>query len=117
VNMVRGVLDDIVARGRVVRGWIGIVPQDVNEQQARQFGLPRHGVLLANLFVNSPALKAGLQPGDMILEIDGTPVQSARDAIARVAAIRPGAHVTLVVWRNAQRITARAQVIERPRNK
>jgi Do/DeqQ family serine protease len=117
VNMVRGVLDDIVARGRVVRGWIGIVPQDVNERQARQFGLPRHGVLLANLFVGSPALEAGLQPGDMILEIDGTPVQSARDAIARVAAIRPGAHVTLLVWRKGQRVTARTQVIERPRNK
>lgn len=116
VNMVRGVLDDIVARGRVVRGWIGIVPQDITEQQAAQFGLARHGVLLTNLFVDSPALKAGLRPGDMLLDIDGTPVQSARDAIARVAAHKPGTTVTLRVLRNGNTITARTQVTERPRN-
>ncbi len=116
VNMVRGVLDDIVARGRVVRGWIGIVPQDVDEQQAAQFGLPSHGVLLTNLYVDSPALKAGLRPGDMLLEIDGTAVQSARDAIARVAARKPGTPITLKVLRNRNNVTVHTQVGERPRN-
>ena len=116
VNMVRGVLDDIVAKGRVVRGWIGIVPQDITEQQAAQFGLAQGGVLLTNLFVDSPALKAGLQPGDMLLEIDGTPLRSAQEAIARVAAHRPGTSVTLRVLRNGQPIVVRAQVTERPRN-
>ena len=116
VNMVRGVLDEIVAKGRVVRGWIGIVPQDINEQQAAQFGLERHGVLLTNLFVGSPALKAGLRPGDMLLEIDGTPVQSARDAIARVAARKPGTSVSISVLRNGKTIASQAQVTERPRN-
>ena len=116
VNMVRGVLDDIVTKGRVVRGWIGIVPQDITEEQAAQFGLAQGGVLLTNLFVDSPALKAGLQPGDLLIEIDGARLHSAQDAIARVAAHRPGTTVTLRALRNGQPVVARAQVTERPRN-
>jgi S1-C subfamily serine protease len=116
VNMVRGVMDDIIARGRVVRGWIGIVPQDVTEQQAAQFGLPGHGVVLTNFYVASPALEAGLQPFDVLVEIDGTPVQSSRDAIARVAALKPGSNVALKVLRKGKPITEKMQVTERPRN-
>src|SRR5690348_2621762 len=55
VNMVRGVLSDIIANGRVVRGWIGIVPEDVSNEQAVQYGLAQGGVLIANLYVGSPA--------------------------------------------------------------
>src|SRR5437870_5430175 len=72
VNMVRGVLSEIIAHGRVIRGWIGIVPQDVPEEQARQFGLPQPGVLIEQLYLGSPALQAGLRPGDLLLAIDGT---------------------------------------------
>src|SRR5204862_7657998 len=67
VNMVRGVLSEIIAHGRVIRGWIGIVPQDVPEEQARQFGLPQPGVLIEQLYLGSPALQAGLRPGDLLL--------------------------------------------------
>ena len=114
VNMVRGVLDEIVARGRVVRGWIGIVPQDITEQQAAQFGLARsRGAAHQSLRGQVPALKAGLRPGDMLLEIDGTPVQSARDAIARVAAHKPGTYVTL--QRAAQRRDRSRHALRSPR--
>jgi serine protease DegS len=116
VNMVRGVLDDIVAKGRVIRGWIGIVPQDISEEQAAQFGLAQGGVLLANLYVNSPAQKAGMQPGDMLTQIDGVTIRSAQEAIARVAAHRPGTTVSVQGQRRSQSFTVRAQVTERPRN-
>lgn len=115
VNMVRGVMDDIIARGRVVRGWIGIVPQDITEEQAAQFGLSQHGVLLTNLYVGSPALKAGLRRGDMLLEMDGTPLQSARDAFARVAAHRPDTSISVKVLRDGRPQTVSIKVIERPR--
>ena len=114
VNMVRGVMDDIIARGRVMRGWIGIVPQDITEEQAAQFGLAQHGVLITNLYRNSPALKAGLQPGDMLLELDGTPLQSARDAFARVAAHRPDTTISVKVLRDGRPQTVKMKVIERP---
>src|SRR5690606_6428670 len=85
VNMVRGVLSEIVTHGRVVRGWIGIVPEDVTPDQARQLGLARGGTVIANLYMNSPAQQAGLQAGDLILAIDGAAVRNAQDVIARVA--------------------------------
>src|SRR5581483_8262160 len=58
VNMVRGVLSDIIAHGRVIRGWIGIVPEDVTDEQAAQLGLAEGGVLIANLYVGSPGQEA-----------------------------------------------------------
>ena len=73
VNMVRGVLSDIIAHGRVIRGWIGIVPEDVSDEQAAQLWVSRSGgVLIANCTWAVPAQQAGLQPGDLILAIDGT---------------------------------------------
>ena len=116
VNMVRGVLDDIVAKGRVVRGWIGIQPQDITDEQAAEIGLAQGGVWLENLYVGSPAQKAGLQPGDLLIEIDGMPLHNAQEAIARVAAHRPGTMVVLRGMRSGKPFTVRARVSERPRN-
>lgn len=117
VNMVRGVLDDIVAKGRVIRGWIGIVPQDISDEQAARLGLAHGGVLLANLFVNSPAQRAGLQPGDLLLQVDGVKLHSGQEAIARIAARRPGSTVTIDGLRAKQSFTVQAQVTERPPNR
>src|SRR6185312_9274938 len=85
VDMVRGVLHDIIQYGRVIRGWIGIVPEDVAEAQAQQLGLAHGGVVVANLYVHSPGQQAGLKPGDLLLAIDEVPVRSAEDANARIA--------------------------------
>ncbi len=54
VDMVRGVLHDIVKYGRVIRGWIGIVPEDISDAQAQQLGLAHGGVVIANLYVEQP---------------------------------------------------------------
>ena len=54
VDMVRGVLHDIIQYGRVIRGWIGIVPEDIADAQAQQLGLAHGGVVIANLYVGSP---------------------------------------------------------------
>ncbi|HEX4649420.1 MAG TPA: trypsin-like peptidase domain-containing protein, partial [Steroidobacteraceae bacterium] len=118
VNMVRGVLNDIIAHGRVVRGWIGIIPQDLPEEQAHQFGLspPRPAVLIENLYVNSPALRAGLQPGDLLLAINGTTPANAQDALGRIAGIKPGTSIVLRGLREGHVFEVRAQVGERPRS-
>ena len=115
VNMVRGVLAEIIAHGRVVRGWIGIVPEDLSEEQARQFGLSSGGVVIANLYVGSPALQAGLQPGDMLLAIDGVSPHSAQDALGRIAGYKPGAPMVLRALRGNRVLELHAQVAERPR--
>jgi serine peptidase DegS len=114
VNMVRGVLRDIVAQGRVIRGWIGILPEDISDSQANRIGLTQGGVLIANLYPGSPAHRAGVQPGDLLISIDGTAVRSAQDAIARIATSKPGASLTLAGIRGRQRFELEARVIERP---
>lgn len=115
VNLVRGVLQAIVAQGRVIRGWIGIAPEDISDEQARRLGLARGGVVIINLFVDSPARAAGLQPGDIVLAIDGVEVRSAQEALTRIAQLRPGRKVTLRVQRGAQLADLQVDVTERPR--
>ncbi|MBK7250579.1 MAG: trypsin-like peptidase domain-containing protein [Gammaproteobacteria bacterium] len=115
VNLVRGVVHEIIAHGRVVRGWIGIVPQDLTADEARGIGLARGGVVIANLYVGSPAQAAGLMPGDLLMKIDGSVVRSAQDAAARVAGARPGQRLRLAVLRGERELDLVAGVVEQPR--
>jgi serine protease DegS len=116
VNMVRGVLGDIIANGRVIRGWIGIVPEDISDEQAAQYGLAQGGVLIRNLYVGSPAQQAGLQPGDLILAVDSEPVRGAQDALGRIATHKPGSRIAIHGKRGQREFDVHAQVSERPRN-
>lgn len=115
VNLVRGVFDEIISKGRVIRGWIGIVPEDLGQEQASQLGLAQSGVLIANLYVGSPAQEAGLRPGDLLLEVSGNAVHSAQDALARLAQIKPGSSVKLKILRGTTRTSVDVKVTERPR--
>jgi serine protease DegS len=118
VDLVRGVMADLIAYGRVIRGWIGIVPVDVSENQREQFGLPAAGVLIANLYPGSPAQKAGLQPGDVLTAIEGMPVRTAQEAVARVATHRKvGETIKLRVLRNGRTMDLQTQVMEQPRGR
>jgi serine protease DegS len=116
VNLARGVMDEILDHGRVIRGWTGIVPEDVGDEQARQLGLPRGGVVITNLYRNSPAVDAGLRIGDILTLIDGKSVHNAQDALAQIAARKPGSHVHLDVLRGPTTIQATLAVTERPRS-
>jgi serine protease DegS len=115
VNMVRGVLSDIIAHGRVIRGWIGIVPEDVSDEQAARLGLAQGGVVIANLYVGSPAQQAGLQPADLLLSIGGATLNSAQDALGRIANAKPGSVLAIKVLRGHRTFEVKAHVSERPR--
>lgn len=115
VNLVRGVLREIIEKGRVVRGWIGIAPEDIATDQARRLGLARGGVVITNLYVNSPALAAGLQPGDIVLAVDGADVRSAQETLTRIAQLAPGRTAQLRVQRGQQVAEVPVTVGERPR--
>jgi serine peptidase DegS len=115
VNMVRGVLSDIIAHGRVIRGWIGILPEDVTDEQAARLGLAQGGVVIANLYVGSPAQEAGLQPGDIMLAVGGTTLHSAQDALGRIANEKPGSMLVFKVLRGRRTLEVKAHVSERPR--
>jgi serine protease DegS len=115
VNMVRGVLTDIIAHGRVIRGWIGIVPQDITDEQAAQLGLAQGGVLLATLYYGSAAQVAGLRAGDLLLAVDGTGVRSAQDTLASIAGHKPGSTIAIKVLRGTKTLEIKTPVGERPR--
>ena len=115
VNLVRGVVSDIIAHGRVIRGWIGIAPEDVSEQQAQRLGLAQGGVVIANLYVGSPAQQAGLQPGDLLLAVDGAAPHGAQDVLGRISRHKPGSSVALKGLRGRRPFEVEAHVTERPR--
>jgi len=115
VNMVRGVLSDIIAHGRVIRGWIGIVPEDISDEQAVEAGLAQGGVVISNLYVGSPGQRAGLLPRDLLLAIDGAPVHGSQDALGRIANHKPGSVLVIRALRGRRVFEVRAHVTERPR--
>jgi serine protease DegS len=116
VNMVRGVVSAIIANGRVVRGWIGILPEDLTAEQAAQLGLAHGGVVVATMYYGSPALQAGLRSGDLVNELDGARVQSAQELMARIASRMPGGEVRLNGQRGEAPFEVRVHVTERPQN-
>ena len=102
VNLVRGVMEQILVRGHVVRGWLGFVPQDLTSEQAAQLGITGGGVTVVNILVKSPAFDAGVRPGDVITALDGAGVRSSQDLVSKLAQLKPGAEVELA-GRHARR--------------
>jgi serine protease DegS len=115
VDLVRGVMREILQHGRVIRGWIGIVPDDIGPEHVRQLNLPHAGVVINNLYRDSPALLAGLTRGDMIESVDGRPVRNAQDTLTQIARRTPGTTITLVGMRGNQRFSMQMKVVEPPR--
>ena len=115
VNLVRGVTEQILAHGHVVRGWLGFVPQDLSDEQAAQLGIAAGGgVTVVNILVRSPAYEAGVRPGDLITALGGGAVKSAQDLVSRVAELRPGTDVEVAGRHGNEPFTLRLKVIERP---
>jgi len=117
VNLVRGVMSEILTKGRVVRGWIGIVPTDIDEFEARRFNFAQPGVVVAQLYRDSPAAEVGMQPRDIILKVNGVAVQSAQDALTRIANAKPGDKVRIAGLRGTEPFDSKVLVSERPRSK
>jgi serine protease DegS len=114
VNLARGVMREILDHGHVVRGWSGIVADDFSTEQAAEYGLPRGGVVITNLYVDGPAAIAGVRAGDILIAIDGHEVKSAQDAMAQLASHKPGGNVQLRVQRGPKVQEIQCRVIERP---
>jgi len=115
VNLVRGVMEQILKHGHVVRGWLGFVPQDLSDEQAAQLGIAAGGgVTVVNILVRSPAYEAGVRPGDLITGLKGEPVRNAQDLVSRVAALPPGSLVDLEGLHGREAYKLKLKVLERP---
>lgn len=114
-NVVRVITDQLRARGRVRRGMIGVQLQAVDAVFAKALGLPQPwGVIVADVSDEGPAGPAGVQVGDMILSLDGRPVESVRQFSANLFRHAIDATVSLELLRGADRLTLKVQVVERP---
>jgi serine protease Do len=103
IDMARNVMEQIVDHGKVVRGHLGVAIQSVDADMAKAFGLNQGGgALVAEVTPGSPAAKAGIERGDIILELNGKPVNEPDDLSLHIAQTAPGSTVHLKLSRNGQ---------------
>jgi serine protease Do len=118
INMARSVMDQIVGHGKVVRGYLGLYPQDVTPALAKEFGLSKPGgALVSGLKPDAPAARAGLRNGDVILELNGQPIESANDLRLRISQTAPGSSVKLEVSRGGKTQNMDVTLAELPPDK
>jgi len=115
INMAKSIEEQLRSHGKVVRGWLGLIIQDMDEGLAQSFGLNKsEGVLVSEVTPGSPAEKAGLRQGDVVLTLNGSTLADVSDLRNRVAMIAPGTSVTLDIIRDSARQQTVVLVAEQP---
>jgi len=100
VATAKQVLEGIVKEGRVTRGWIGVEPNELSPELAQTFGVKANrGVIITGVLQGGPAARAGMRPGDVILQVDGKPVAHVPELLTMVAGLKPGVPSTFVLQR------------------
>lgn len=115
VNMARRVMADLVKKGKVTRGWLGVGIQPLTPELAKSFGLSAdEGILVNQVMPKSPAEAAGLKTGDLILGVDGKPLKDPRELQRIIAETEIGQAIELTILRDKARRTVKVQVGEMP---
>ncbi|MEO0051551.1 MAG: Do family serine endopeptidase [candidate division WOR-3 bacterium] len=116
VNYVKNVAEQLIKYGKVTRGYLGIVPQEITEQLQKALKLTvNYGILISEVIPHTPAEKAGLRVGDVILDVNGEPVTGVKQFRERIADLRPGTQVTLRIVRKGSILIKRAVLTEFPK--
>ena len=106
IDVAMNVADQLKTSGKVQRGQLGVIIQEVSYDLAKSFNLDRaSGALIAKVMPNSPAQQAGLQVGDIVRSVNGEEVRSSSDLPVMVGAMPPGKEVKLEVWRKGEKIS------------
>jgi serine protease DegS len=115
VSLAKGVMKQIIEHGRPLRGWLGVEVQDLNPTLAESFGLgDASGALIAGIQADTPASKAGLQPGDVITQVNDQPITSGRSLMNAIASNAPGTKLKLKVIRQGEEMDKDVVLGERP---
>ena len=122
VSTATQIMAALIKDGKVTRGWIGVEPRPLSAEIAESFGIAKdkstgalpQGVLINGVLQNSPAAKAGIQPGDLILKVAGHVVADVPEMLTRVAALKPGEAASLSIQRNGKLIEIQVTPGTRP---
>jgi serine protease DegQ len=116
VTTVKSVMDAIIKNGQVVRGYIGVEPQDITPELAESFGLKKtNGAIIAGVLKGGPADKAGMQPGDILVSVEDKAVTDMADMLNQIAQLSPGKKAKMVVLRRNQETTLNITIGMRPK--
>ena len=114
-TIVTQVMDQLIKSGKVQRGYFGVEPEDITAELAELLRLPRvEGVVLKGVQRSSPAGKAGLEPGDVMLSINGQPVVNSRAMLNQISQLPPGSDAKVKIARAGKEINLQVAVGERP---
>ena len=117
VNMAKQVMDDLIKFGRVKRGWLGVYIQPLTKEFAENYGVvEENGAIVSDVMDDSPAAKAGLERGDVILTVGGDKVKNSQDFVSKIRNRLAGDKVSLGVVRNRKNITVDVLLGEMPGN-
>ena len=114
VNLAKDIVAQLKDHGSVTRGWLGVGIQDLTSELAEYYGLKdKKGVLVSQVFKGDPAEKAGIKPNDIIVAVDGEPVNTSRELSATIAGLEVGKRTAITVIRNGQEKTLYAELSKR----
>jgi serine protease DegQ len=118
VTTVKTVMESIIRNGQVIRGWIGVEPQDITPELAESFGLAkRSGTIIAGVLKGGPADRAGMRPGDILIAVDGKKLANTTEMLNSIAQLKPGERARLRILRRDMESTLDVVVGTRPRKK
>jgi len=114
-NMAKNIMRQLIDGGKVVRGYLGVTIQDVEQDLAKSFDLPNtDGALVSAVVKDSPAGKADIKEGDFIVAVGGRKVKNVNELRNHVAAIRPGETVEVELYREGKKRTVRVEIGQQP---
>ena len=113
INLAKWVAQQLLEHGKVIRGWLGVVIQDLTPPVAEALGID-HGVIVLKVIPGSPADRGGLQPGDIIVAINGKPVKDSTELQFEIMKTKPGTVVDITVLRGEKKLTLKVKIGKLP---
>lgn len=116
INMAKKVMDELISKGKVTRGYMGLYPLDIDENLAQALKTKRtDGVIVADVIQNGPADRAGIKRGDIIIELNGQKIENSIHLRNIIAMNNPKTTIKVVLLRNGREMEALATLEERPK--
>lgn len=113
ISMAQEVMNELIAKGKVVRGWLGVLTQSIDANIARKLNLKdTKGALVSDVVADSPASKSGIQRGDVILKYDGKPIDDTEALRDLISNTKVGEQVLIKLWRNGVYLDIKVRITE-----